>query len=105
MAKPNIFEKEEINWVEYVSIAIFAAMPFTFVDKAMNAYFYEIAPSYLTFTGSGWILLLIITAVSAAIWKFGRDPDWGTFGGAFYFIGVYILLYITSIGTYVFNLF
>jgi hypothetical protein len=105
MAKPNIFEKEEINWVEYVSIAIFSVMPFTFVDKAMNAYFYEIAPSYLTFTGSGWVLLLIITAVSAAIWKFGRDPEWGTFGGAFYFIGIYILLYITSIGTYIFNLF
>jgi hypothetical protein len=105
MAKPNIFEKEEINWVEYVSIAIFAVMPFTFVDKAMNSYFYEIAPSYLTFSGSGWVLLLIITAVSAVVWKFGRNPDWGTFGGAFYFIGIYILLYITSIGTYVFNLF
>ncbi|TYS18783.1 hypothetical protein FZC78_04550 [Rossellomorea vietnamensis] len=105
MTKPNIFEKEEINWVEYVSIAIFALMPFTFIDKAMNGYFYEIAPSYLTFSGSGWILLLIITAVSAVVWKFGRDPEWGTFGGAFYFIGVYIMLYITSIGTYVFNLF
>ncbi|WP_421378893.1 hypothetical protein ACOJQI_14010 [Bacillus salacetis] len=105
MAKPNIFEKEEINWVEYVSIAIFVVMPFTFVDKAMNNYFYEIAPSYLTFSGSSWVLLLIITAVSAVIWKLGRDPEWGTFGGAFYFIGVYILLYITSIGTYIFNLF
>ncbi|MGF2616690.1 hypothetical protein FZC84_02690 [Rossellomorea vietnamensis] len=105
MTKPNIFEKEEINWVEYVSIAIFAAMPFTFIDKAMNGYFYEIAPSYLTFTGSSWILLLIITAVSAGVWKLGRDPEWGTFGGAFYFIGVYIMLYVTSIGTYVFNLF
>ncbi|MGM0845343.1 MAG: hypothetical protein ACQEUT_10225 [Bacillota bacterium] len=105
MAKPNIFEKEEINWVEYVSIAIFSVMPFTFIDKAMNGYFYEIAPSYLTFTGSGWILLLIITALSAVVWKLGRDPEWGTFGGAFYFFGIYIMLYVTSIGTYVFNLF
>ncbi|WP_456274391.1 hypothetical protein [Bacillus sp. AK031] len=105
MAKPNMFEKEEINWVEYVSIVLFAVMPFTFMDKAMNDYFYQSAPSYLTFSGSGWILLLGLTAVTAAIWKFGRNPEWGTFGGAFYFIGVYIMLYITSIGTYVFNLF
>ncbi len=105
MTKPNIFEREEINWVEYSSIVIFLAMPLTFISRAFNDYFYSVAPSYFTFSGSGWILLALFSVISAVIWKFGRDPEWGTFGGAFYFMGIYILLFITSIGPYIFNLF
>lgn len=103
--KPNIFEKEGINWVEYASIILFILMPLTFIDKAMGDYFYFAAPLYLTFPGSEYVLLLIISALTALLWKFGRNPDWGTFGGVFYFMGIYILLYVTSIGPYVFNLF
>jgi hypothetical protein len=105
MFKPNIFEKEDINWVEYASIILFILMPLTFIGKAMGDYFYLSAPEYLTFTGSEYILLLIISALTAFLWKIGRNPDWGTFGGAFYFMGIYILLYVTSIGPYIFNLF
>ncbi|MBM7584179.1 hypothetical protein JOC86_000716 [Bacillus pakistanensis] len=105
MTKPNIFEKDDINWVEYVSITLFAIMPFTYMEKAMNHYFYSMAPSYFTFSGSSWIILIVITILSAIIWKWGRNPEWGTFGGAFYFMGIYFLIYITSIGPYIFNLY
>ncbi|MFI8687424.1 hypothetical protein [Rossellomorea sp. NPDC077527] len=105
MFKPNIFEKEEINWVEYASIILFILMPLTFIGKAMGDYFYFSAPDYLTFTGSEYVLLLVISALTALLWKVGRDPDWGTFGGVFYFMGIYILLYVSSIGPYIFNLF
>ncbi|WP_175991346.1 hypothetical protein [Bacillus sp. Marseille-Q1617] len=105
MLKPNIFEKEGINWVEYASILIFLVMPLTFMNKALNGYFYFAAPEYLTFTGSGYVGIIVITLLSALIWKIGRNPDWGTFGGVFYFMGVYILLYVTSFGPYIFNLF
>ncbi|MBN8194394.1 hypothetical protein JI667_19875 [Bacillus sp. NTK074B] len=105
MFKPNIFEKEEINWVEYASIILFIFMPLTFISKAMGDYFYFSAPAYLTFSGSEYVLLLVISVITALLWKVGRDPDWGTFGGVFYFMGIYILLYVTSIGPYIFNLF
>ena len=105
MFKPNIFEKEGINWVEFMSIIIFLFMPLTFMSKAMNGYFYFVAPEYFTFSGSSYIWLLVISGVTAMIWKYGRNPDWGTFGGVFYFMGVYILLYVSSIGPYIFNLF
>ncbi|KPL57912.1 hypothetical protein [Rossellomorea vietnamensis] len=105
MFKPNMFEKEEINWVEYASIILFILMPLTFISKAMGDYFYFAAPGYLTFSGSEYVLLVIISILSALLWKVGRDPDWGTFGGVFYFMGIYILLYVTSIGPYIFNLF
>lgn len=105
MFKPNMFEKEEINWVEYASIILFILMPLTFISKAMGDYFYFSAPGYLTFTGSEYVLLAIISILTALLWKVGRDPDWGTFGGVFYFMGIYILLYVTSIGPYIFNLF
>ncbi|MEG9298026.1 hypothetical protein V6B33_16295 [Mangrovibacillus sp. Mu-81] len=105
MFRPNIFEKDGINWVEYASILIFLIMPLTFINKAMNGYFYFAAPEYLTFSGSGYVGLLIITLLTAMVWKFGRNPDWGTFGGVFYFMGVYILLYVTSFGPYIFNLY
>ncbi|CAN7363307.1 hypothetical protein [Rossellomorea sp. LjRoot5] len=105
MFKPNMFEKEEINWVEYASIFLFILMPLTFISKAMGDYFYFAAPGYLTFTGSEYILLVILSILTALLWKVGRDPDWGTFGGVFYFMGIYILLYVTSIGPYIFNLF
>jgi hypothetical protein len=105
MFRPNIFEKDGINWVEYVSILIFLIMPLTFMNKAMNGYFYFVAPEYLTFSGSGYAGILVITLLTAIVWKFGRNPDWGTFGGVFYFMGVYILLYVTSFGPYIFNLY
>jgi hypothetical protein len=105
MFKPNIFEKDGINWVEYASILIFLIMPLTFMGKALNGYFYFAAPEYLTFTGSGYVGVMVISLLTALIWKFGRNPDWGTFGGVFYFMGVYILLYVSSFGPYVFNLF
>ncbi|MGD6956096.1 hypothetical protein ACQCWA_13860 [Rossellomorea aquimaris] len=103
--KPNIFEKEEINWVEYASIIMFLVMPLTFISKATGEYFYFAAPEYLMFSGSEYIVLLVISALTSLLWKFGRDPDWGTFGGVFYFMGIYILLYATSMGPYIFNLF
>ncbi|MGD6968011.1 hypothetical protein ACQCVP_16410 [Rossellomorea vietnamensis] len=102
---PNTFEKEEINWVEYASIALFLVMPFTYMSRAMNSFFYEVAPFYYTFPYSGAILLVAISLVTAIIWKVGRDPEWGTFAGVFYYMLVYMMLYIFSIGPYVFNLF
>jgi hypothetical protein len=103
--KPNIFEKDDINWVEYASILIFLVMPFTYMNKAMNPYFYEMAPFYYTFPNSGSILLVLMSIVTAAVWKWGRDPDWGTFAGVFYFMLVYMMIYIFSVGPYIFNLF
>jgi hypothetical protein len=103
--KPNIFEKDDINWVEYVGIIIFLVMPFTYMSKAMNQYFYEVAPPYYTFTNSGIVILVVLSVLSALIWKWGRHPDWGTFAGVFYFMFVYLFLYISSVGPYIFNLF
>jgi hypothetical protein len=103
--RPNIFEKDDINWVEYASILLFILMPFTYMSKAMNPYFYEMAPSYYAFDNSGIILLIIISILSAVVWKIGRHPDWGTFAGVFYYMLVYMLFYIFSVGPYIFNLF
>ncbi|WP_409253956.1 hypothetical protein V1502_08675 [Bacillus sp. SCS-153A] len=103
--RPNIFEKDDINWVEYASIFLFILMPFTYMSKAMNPYFYEMAPFYYTFNYSGTVILIIITIISALIWKVGRDPEWGTFAGVFYYLFVYTALYIFSVGPYIFNLF
>ncbi|WP_456271321.1 hypothetical protein [Bacillus sp. AK031] len=71
----------------------------------MNPYFYEMAPFYYTFPNSGSILLVLMSIITAAVWKWGRDPDWGTFAGVFYFMLVYMLIYIFSVGPYIFNLF
>ncbi|WP_299745263.1 hypothetical protein [Rossellomorea sp. y25] len=103
--RPNVFEKDGISWAEYASIIIFMLMPISYTGNAMNAYFYQVAPEYFVFPGSGYALLLVISAITWVIWKLGRDPDWGSFAGAFYFMGIYILFYITSIGPYIFNLF
>ncbi|WP_282138404.1 hypothetical protein [Rossellomorea aquimaris] len=103
--RPNAFEKDGISWAEYASIIIFMLMPISYTSNAMNAYFYQVAPEYLVFPGSGYALLLLISVITWVIWKVGRDPDWGSFAGAFYFMGIYILFYITSIGPYIFNLF
>ncbi|MGD6840873.1 hypothetical protein ACQCVL_31450, partial [Bacillus thuringiensis] len=95
--RPNAFEKDGISWAEYASIIIFMLMPITYTRNAMNAYFYQVAPEYLVFPGSGYALLLLISVITWVIWKIGPDPDWGSFAGAFYFMGIYILFYITSI--------
>lgn len=103
--RPNVFEKEGVSWAEYASIIIFMLMPITYTSKAMNAYFYQVAPEYFVFPGSSYALLLLLSLITWVIWKKGRDPEWGSFAGAFYFMGIYVLFYITSIGPYIFNLF
>ncbi|WP_061811035.1 hypothetical protein [Rossellomorea vietnamensis] len=103
--RPNVFEKDGISWAEYASIIIFLLMPITYTSKAMNPYFYQVAPEYFVFPGSSYALLLLLSVITWVIWKKGRDPEWGSFAGAFYFMGVYVLFYITSIGPYIFNLF
>ncbi|MEI2665877.1 hypothetical protein [Rossellomorea sp. LJF3] len=103
--RPNVFEKDGISWAEYASIIIFLLMPITYTSKAMNPYFYQVAPEYFVFPGSSYALLLLLSVITWVIWKKGRDPEWGSFAGAFYFMGIYVLFYITSIGPYIFNLF
>jgi hypothetical protein len=103
--KPNAFEKDGISWVEYLSIIIFIFMPVSYTQNAMNAYFEQMAPGYLLFPGSAYAVTIFLTLITLAIWKFGRDPDWGSMGGTFYFMGTYILFYITFIGPYIFNLY
>ncbi|BCB06015.1 hypothetical protein [Bacillus sp. KH172YL63] len=103
--RPNVFEKDGISWAEYVAVILFLFMPVSYTGNAMNAYFYQVAPDYFIFPGSSYILLLLISAMTWIIWKKGRDPEWGSFAGAFYFMGIYVLFYITSIGPYIFNLY
>ncbi|MBN8194222.1 hypothetical protein JI667_18995 [Bacillus sp. NTK074B] len=103
--QPNSFEREGINIWEYISIILFLMMPLTYISRSMNDYFYYVAPEYLTFSGSSYIILIVISIITAVIWKLGRDPEWGTFSGAFYFMIVYTLLFVSSVGSYFFNIF
>ncbi|MFU8692302.1 hypothetical protein ACNA6I_20985 [Rossellomorea sp. FS2] len=103
--KPNVLEKEGISMAEYVTILIFLIMPFTYTGKAMGDYFHQVAPGFLSFNGSGYAVMIVISLLTALVWKFGRNEEWGPFAGVFYFMGTYILLYISLIGPYMFNLF
>ncbi|PFA68112.1 hypothetical protein CN378_08360 [Bacillus sp. AFS015802] len=103
--RPNVFEKDGVSWAEYASIIIFMLMPISYTSKAMNPYFYQVAPEYFVFPGSSYALLVLLGVITWVIWRKGRDPEWGSFAGAFYFMGIYVLFYITSIGPYIFNLF
>ena len=103
--RPNVFEKDGISWAEYASIILFLLMPISYTSKAMNPYFYQVAPEYFVFPGSSYALIVLLSVITWVIWKKGRDPEWGSFAGAFYFMGIYVLFYITSIGPYIFNLF
>ncbi len=103
--RPNVFEKDGVSWAEYASIIIFLLMPISYTSKAMNPYFYQVAPEYFVFPGSSYALLVLLSVITWVIWKKGRDPEWGSFAGAFYFMGIYVLFYISSIGPYIFNLF
>jgi hypothetical protein len=103
--KPNAFEKDGISWVEYLAIIIFMFMPISYTQDAMNAYFHQMAPGYLLFPGSAYAVTLFLSVITLIIWKIGRDPDWGSMSGAFYYMGTYMMFYITFIGPYIFNLY
>ncbi|MGR3763092.1 hypothetical protein [Rossellomorea sp. NS-SX7] len=103
--KPNAFEKDGISWVEYLAIIIFMFMPISYTQNAMNAYFHVMAPGYLVFPGSAYAVTIFLSVITLVIWKYGRDPDWGSMSGAFYYMGMYMLFYITFIGPYIFNLY
>ncbi len=103
--RPNAFEKDGISWVEYLAIIIFMFMPISYTQDAMNAYFHLMAPGYLVFPGSAYAVTIFLSILTLVIWKFGRDPDWGSMSGAFYYMGMYMMFYITFIGPYIFNLY
>ncbi|MEI5908701.1 hypothetical protein WAK64_16760 [Bacillus spongiae] len=103
--KPNVLESEGIHLVEYVSIGMFLVMPIFYLATAMDSFFYSIAPSYLTFDGSLWVISFVLSLITTLVWKWGRDPDWTAMLGSFYFMIVYMLLFMISVGPYFFDLF
>ncbi|MEI5908700.1 hypothetical protein WAK64_16755 [Bacillus spongiae] len=103
--KPNIMESEGVHLVEYVSIGMFLVMPIFYLATAMDSFFYSIAPSYLTFDGSLWVISFVLSLLTTLVWKWGRDPEWTAMLGSFYFMFVYMLLLIFSVGPYFFDLF
>ncbi|KUP06448.1 hypothetical protein Q75_07895 [Bacillus coahuilensis p1.1.43] len=105
MFKSQWIEGSYERIVEYIAIAIFLILPAFYYTKGKTDYFLEMAPDYLTFSGSSLIIHLLLTLLTFVIYKLNRDEDWGVFAGTFYFMGMYVLLFLVTIGPYLFNLY
>ncbi|WP_070120361.1 hypothetical protein [Bacillus marinisedimentorum] len=100
----SIFDIRKIEmktpWVLYTMIGLYAAAQFFLFAIAFKGGFYTLAPDYLTFGGSRYILPVLINLAAFGIWRAGRDWDWPILKDNFYFISINTIIMFFLIGPY-----
>ncbi len=100
----SIFDIRKIEmktpWVLYTMMGLYAAAQFFLFSMAFKGGFYTLAPDYLTFSGSQFILPVLINLAAFGIWKAGRDREWPMLKDSFYFILNNTIIMFFLIGPY-----
>ncbi|MED1864862.1 hypothetical protein P4V41_15445 [Fictibacillus nanhaiensis] len=94
--------EDEKPWAKWTAIALFVMTQLYVIQSLFNNTFYTLAPKYLTFTGSSFIIPVIVSAIALWVMQVARDKDWGLFAQVSYFIGLTVLFELFVVGTYVY---
>ena len=94
--------EDEKPWVKWLSIALFILTQMYVIQSLFNAQFYTFAPDYLTFTGSSFVIPVVVSIIALYVMHLVKNKDWGLFAQVSYFIGVTVLFQLFVVGTYVY---
>jgi hypothetical protein len=97
----NIIEDEK-PWAKWSAILLFIITQVYVIQSMFNHSFYTLAPDYLTFTGSSFVIPVVVSAFSIFIMQLAKSKEWGIFAQVFYFIGITIMFQMFIVGTYVY---
>ncbi|WP_137790217.1 hypothetical protein [Bacillus sp. E(2018)] len=99
----------KIKWMEdedkrilYTILALFLGVQFIFIQKLFNTNYYMYAPDYLAFSGSSFVIPVVLALLSgAAVW-YGRKQDWSKLTAISYFVVLNTFFLSLIVGPYMF---
>jgi hypothetical protein len=99
--KISLMEDEDVR-VKYTILALYLAMQFIFIQKLFNAHYYQFAPDFLAFSGSSYVIPLLIAALSGLALLLAKKQDWSMIASITYFVAINIFLLSLTVGPYMF---
>jgi hypothetical protein len=97
-----IFSEKTDTWVKVVAYSIYVGMQLLIFPLLMTSSFEAYAPSLLTFTGSSFVLPILLAALVWSFTRYARSNDWGILIEVSFFMTVNSLITMFLIGPYVF---
>jgi hypothetical protein len=101
MVKISLMEDEDKR-VMFTILALYLGVQLIFIQKLFNEHYYYFAPDFLTFSGSSFIIPLILAVFSGAAVMFGKKKDWSMIASISYFVVVNITFLSLTVGPYMF---
>jgi hypothetical protein len=99
IVKISLMEDEDKR-VMFTILALYLGIQIIFIQKLFNDHYYNFAPEFLTFSGSSFIIPLLLAIISGlAVW-FGKKKDWSMIASISYFIAVNIIFLSLTVGPY-----
>jgi hypothetical protein len=93
---------DERPWVFWVPALLFTAIQVYGIQRLFNESFYATAPSYLTFSGSSYVIPVAASVLSLLILKAAKGIEWGVLKSFAYFMGMNFVIALLLVGVYVY---
>ncbi|MBN3554604.1 hypothetical protein JYA63_10030 [Fictibacillus nanhaiensis] len=101
IVKIKLMEDEDKR-ILYTILALFLGVQFIFIQKFFNTHYYMFAPDFLAFTGSSFVIPVVLALLSgAAVW-YGRKQDWSKLTAICYFAVLNTFFLSLVVGPYMF---
>lgn len=101
MVKISLMEDEDKR-VMFTILALYLGVQLIFIQKLFNEHYYYFAPDFLAFSGSSFIIPLLLAVLSGAAVVFGKKKDWSMIASICYFVVVNITFLSLTVGPYMF---
>jgi hypothetical protein len=101
MVKISLMEDEDKR-VMFTILALYLGVQLIFIQKLFNEHYYYFAPDFLAFSGSSFIIPLLLAVLSGAAVMFGKKKDWSMIVSICYFVVVNITFLSLTVGPYMF---
>ncbi|MBM6617272.1 hypothetical protein [Bacillus suaedaesalsae] len=97
----KFFDVKKTKLAEITANVLFALCSYALLNKLMNEKFLLIAPEYISFQGSIWVILVAVIGVSYILTNLTKNQDWEFEMNVIYFVGVSIWAFSLLIGPYI----
>ncbi|MFD1356756.1 hypothetical protein ACFQ4X_02505 [Fictibacillus halophilus] len=101
LVKISLMEDEDKR-VMFTILALYLGVQLIFIQKLFNEHYYYFAPDFLTFSGSSFIIPLLLAVLSGAAVMFGKKKDWSMIASISYFVVINITFLSLTVGPYMF---
>ncbi|MFC7371881.1 hypothetical protein ACFQPF_09340 [Fictibacillus iocasae] len=99
--KKQSFEDEK-PWIFWSFALLFAAAQTIGIQRLFNDFFYDAAPSYLTFTCSSYVIPVVIAGLALLALRAAAGKDWTLLHKSSFFTGMNLLIVMLLVGVYVY---